>query len=201
MSGAKKRIDWEQVKARLRDSQQALERVLTVSPERLEAIYRERAARLAGRQTPGAGPAAARRVLAFVLRGERYALEFADLAAIRPYAGATPVPGGPPVLLGVINIDGDIRSVVDLARLLELPGGENGADGYVLVVRRHGRQVALRVDQLDKIFQVGAGDLVVPEGSTGPAAHFLRGLTPDRLRLLNTDALLAHPLFGPEAKQ
>ncbi len=46
-------IDWTVVKERLRQSQLALERALTPDPQRIEAIYRERAAQLAGRR---AGP-------------------------------------------------------------------------------------------------------------------------------------------------
>lgn len=195
MSVQRQRIDWVQVRDRLRASQQALEKALTGSPERLEATYRERAARLA-RRRDAATPGATLRVLVFALGRERYALEFADLSAVLPFAGCAPVPNGPPGLLGVANIDGDIRSVLDLGRLLELPAAESAPAGYILVLRRQGQQTALRVDAIDEIRQIAPGELAGPGADAAePGVRFLRGWTPDRLKLLNTEALLAHPIF------
>ncbi len=135
MKGDRRRIDWAEVRERLERSRAALEESLSVSPERLEAVYRERAAALAARQTRAAGPTGVR-VLVFALGAERYALNFGDVTEVLPFAALTPVPGGPPELLGVMNVRGDIRSVVDLGRLLTTPERTDAAAGYVLLLRR-----------------------------------------------------------------
>jgi len=242
MSDTGGRIDWEAVHTRLEESQRALDRVLNTDADNLAAIYRERAARLAGRRAQAAAPATTLRILVFTLGPERYALEFADLVELLPFGNCTPVPGGAPQLLGVINFHGEIRSVVDLGRLLDLPAahkpeapapgpgpgagasglcgdgpgagasglcgdgpgagasglwaGDGSAGGYVLVVRKQGREVGLRVDGLDNIRLLDPRQLAVPgDGEAGAALRFLRGLTPDRLRLLNMEAVLGHPIF------
>ena len=117
------------------------------------------------------------------------------MAKILPFAGCTPVPGGPPELLGVMNIGGDIRSVVDLGRLIGLPSGKRDTPGYVFVVRRGDREAVVRVDQVEGVSAIDPGT-VAGVGEAGPGSRFLRGVTPDRVRLLGTAVVLADPLLG-----
>src|SRR5687767_1590229 len=99
MTDERSGIDWEEAKRRLRDSERALEAALTVGPERLEEVYRQRAAQLAGHAAEEEARAAALRVLTFSLGAERYALELADVVEVLPFANVTPVPDGPAALL------------------------------------------------------------------------------------------------------
>ena len=48
---------------------------------------------------------------------------------------------------------------------------------------------------LDNIEFVTPDQLALPDGDAGVALRYLTGLTPDRIRLLNTGAVLAHPLY------
>jgi purine-binding chemotaxis protein CheW len=197
MSETRRRINWEDVRSRLLASQQALDRVLGADAEDLTALYSARAAQLAARRDQPEGPSTAVRLFVFALGTERYALEFPDLVELLPFDRCTPVPGGPAALLGVVNVHGDIRSVVDLGRLLELPDRDDCSGGYVLVVRHQGRAVCWRVDQIDRIEATEAQDIVAQQdGSDGAALHYLKGLTPERVRVLNIDALLAHPIYS-----
>jgi chemotaxis signal transduction protein len=196
VSTERQSINWQEVKQRLHESQQALEKAMQVHPERLQEEYRRRAEELAQRGRQGSDSARGLRVLVFWLGNERLAFVFSDVAELLPFSLCTPVPGGPPQLLGVTNIHGEIRSVVDLGRLLELPEGDSSTSGYVLLLRQQGRLAALRVDRLDNIQSLAPGELAVPaEGEAGALFRFLRGWTPDRLRVLNTQAVLAHPIF------
>src|SRR3954471_7430010 len=117
MSGSGGRIDWEAVRRRVRASQEALERALEALPERIEEVYRERAAALAGRGRQDDSSSAVLRILAFTVGPERYGLELGDVVELLPFARWTPVPGGPPQLLGVMNVHGEILAIVDLGRL------------------------------------------------------------------------------------
>lgn len=195
--GESKRIDWDEIKQRLHESQLVLDKAQADDPERAEAVYRQRAAQLASRAEQAGPAAAALRVLVFSLGAERYALAFSDLAEMLPFTGCVPVPGGPPQLLGVANIHGEIRSVLDLGRLLELPETGPAASGYIVLVRKQDRMTALRVDCLETSRLIFLEELAVPSsGETDACFRYLKGLTPDKVRLLNTEALLAHPVFG-----
>ena len=196
MNETRKRIDWEEVKNTLQESQRALEKALATDVEGLEAVYRERAGQLAHRRLDGANTITGTRVLVFALGTERYGLEFTDVVELLPFVNCTPVPGAPAALLGVINVQGEIRSVVDLGRLLELPAREESTAGFVLLVRKRGRQVGLRVDGIDKIQMVPPEEWAAAgEGETGMGLRFLKALGPDHLRLLSTEAVFAHAIF------
>ena len=189
-------IDWEAVKSRLRASQLALERALTPDPERIAAVHQQRAAQLAGRHNQVEARSDVRRVLTFILGTERYGVEFADVAELLPLGRCTPVPAAPPALCGVMNVHGEIRSVVDLGILLAIPGYVAGTEGCVLLLRKHDAEAMLRVDRLDRVQLVAAAELAVPDADeAGALPRYLQGLAADRLRLLSTDALLLHPLF------
>ena len=141
---ARKEIDWEEVLARLRQGELALERASTPDPQRVEAVYRQRAAQLAGRRAQAGAVSPPLPVLTFYLGEERYGIELTALAEVVPFAGCTPLPGASPGVLGVVNARGEVRPVVDLARLIGLP--EGGASGYVLFLRGEG--AGLRVGRV-----------------------------------------------------
>jgi purine-binding chemotaxis protein CheW len=175
---------------------------------RWEAIYQERARQLAsqglGMAQTGAGASSkskGKRVLVFGVGEERYALEFADLREMLPFANWTPVPGGPACLLGVINVQGEIRSVIDLGCLLELPKTVQATGGYVLVVRKGNRCLALRVDRLDQVQSVNLEDGGLP-GKVDVASGFryLQGVSADGIRLLSTEALLGKWVPSSDSK-
>ena len=137
------------------------------------------------------GRSEGKRVLVFGVGAERYALEFADLREMQPFANWTPVPGGPTCLLGVINVQGEIRSVIDLGRMLELPEAGEPTRGYVLVVRKGRRSLVLRVDRLDQVQSLALPDSGRPgQGDAGSGFRYLQGVSADGVRLLSTEALL-----------
>jgi purine-binding chemotaxis protein CheW len=178
-------IDWDLVRTRLRASEAALEEAATENPARLEATYRERAARLAKVQARPKPAAAGLPALIFRLNRERYAIELKDVAEVLPLAGCTPVPGSPPEFLGVINLRGELRAVLDLSRLLALSGNEDGPSGFVLMLRRLGREIGLKVDRVEDLLEIRPEELTVPaEGK------YVKALTSDTLILLNVDAVL-----------
>jgi purine-binding chemotaxis protein CheW len=190
MSLPGKSFDWENVRRRLRESQVAAETGLR-DPERMEVVYRERAARLALRHAE-ADTSATFGALVFTLGRERYAIELEDLVEVLPCSGYTPVPGAPQELLGVINLRGEIRPVVDLARVLELPKVADGDSGFLLLLHQQNREVALRVGQVENIRLLRPSELADPgQNGTYLAARYLKAVTSDTVMLLSTEALLS----------
>ena len=125
----------------------------------IEEIFRRRAQQLADRRTVST-QSITRPVLVFSLGLERHAIEVAELLEVLPYRGCTAVPGTPAALLGVLNVRGDIRPVIDLRRLLGIDAAESGAASYLLMVRHESGAIGIAVDALDAIRQVEASELV-----------------------------------------
>jgi purine-binding chemotaxis protein CheW len=157
----------------------------------IDDVYRRRASQLAERKAAGPGLSTCA-VLVFGLGAERYAIELSELAEVFPYRGCTAVPGAPPALIGVLNVRGEIRSVVDLRRVLELPPCDDSTTGYVLMLRQPGRAVGFKVDRVDHVRQIDPAELVsANDAKSVPGSRFVKALTADTLILIDTTATLS----------
>ena len=185
-------IDWELVRSRLRASERALEEALAESPERIEAAYRQRAVRLAEGQVVQRPVSAGLPVMIFRLAQERYAIELEELAEAIPFAHCSPVPGSSPQVLGVINLRGELRPVFDLCRLLALSENGDRESGFVLVLRRRGQDIGLKVDAIEELREIRQEELSRPG-----QANYVKGIASNTLMLLNVDAVLAE-VFSKE---
>lgn len=92
-------------------------------------------------------------VVVWNLASERFALPLADVALLLPASKATPVPGSPPALLGLVTRRGRLLNIVDPA----LPLGvsrQDAAAGHLLVLRGTAPYLALRVDRVESVDRV-----------------------------------------------
>jgi purine-binding chemotaxis protein CheW len=179
------RIDWVQVRSRLRANEEALEEALRASPQRVQTIYQQRAVKLANLQISSAPASPGWPVMIFRLSQERYAIELKYLAEALPAVRCTPVPGSRPELLGVINVRGELRGVLSLSRLLALPESEHVQPGLILMLRRPDGAVGLLVDSIEELREIRAAELTPPM-----QARYLKGLASGTLPLLDPEALL-----------
>jgi chemotaxis signal transduction protein len=183
------KIDWEVVRTRLRASERALEEALAESPERIETAYRERAIRLASKQAEPGPVSEGLPVLVFRLATERYAIELKDLAEVFPFARCVAVPGAPREFPGVISLRGELRAVLDLRLLLGLSENADNDSGFVLMLRRQGHEIGLKVDLIEDLREIRPEDLAFPA-----QGKYAKGLTSGTLTLLSVDAVLAEVL-------
>jgi purine-binding chemotaxis protein CheW len=178
--------DWTEIRARVEKNQQALDQALTHDPQRIEAVFGDRAARLAKAHASATDASPAGRIFIFRLGLERYALALEDLAEVISNPRCTPVPGSSPRLAGVINRNGEIRPVWDLARFLQLAEKERGPRGCVLLARKRGGEVGLWVDAAEAVRPVRPGEWQPP----GEGSRYLQGVTSDAVMILDLEALL-----------
>ena len=179
-------VDWGQARARLRASEQALAESLAESPERVAAAYRKRAIQMANTQAGEKPPAAVASALIFSLGQERYAVELSELAEILPFGFCASVPGASAPILGVINLRGELRAVVDLRRMLLRVDNGTAAAGFVLMLKRRGKEVGLRVDHVEGLREIPREKVLSPE--SGKCTKPISGET---LLLLDVERVLA----------
>ena len=162
----------------------------------LEEVFRRRARQLARRRTVSTR-AATRAVLVFALGAERYGIELSDLLEVLPYTGCTAVPGAPDCVLGVLNVRGDIRPVVDLRRLLGVDVAQSGSAGYLLMLRHESGATGVTVDALEGVRQVDATEFLSADarGATVPGSRCVKALTADTVIVIDTRATLSQ--VGP----
>jgi chemotaxis signal transduction protein len=176
-------MDWAWVRQQLLTARRALENAQVPDAERVAAVYRERAARLARRCAPEATCAAAP-VLLVRVGDERYAIELSEVVEVMACAARAPVPGSRERAAAVVNVRGEIRPVWDLAALLGSSAAPAQA-GSIVLVRRGDAVAGLGVDRLEQVRDVEAREWAAPaEG----AAHG-KALSADLLTLLDLPKL------------
>src|SRR5882672_4515395 len=94
------------------------------------------------------------RVLLFRCGGQVLAVEAGAVREILGASEPTRIPGAPPAVLGLVNVRGTLVPVVDAARAVGLPG--ESRRGTLIIVERHGRPVALAVDEVLDLVSVAA---------------------------------------------
>jgi purine-binding chemotaxis protein CheW len=101
-----------------------------------------------------------RHLMIFMLGKEKYALDMKHLKKVMWAKNITRVPGLPPHILGIINIRGEIISVVDMKMLLGLPY-ETAEKPSIMITSAQGIETGLLVDSVDAIIDL-------PSLSIGP---------------------------------
>ena len=88
------------------------------------------------------------KLVVFELLGEAFAFPASGIREILSNATVFFVPGCPPSLEGVINVRGDIESVIGLAPLLGLPAGTVHEGSMILLGRDGTMSSGIRVDRV-----------------------------------------------------
>ncbi len=81
----------------------------------------------------------------------RYALPLSSVKRAVRAVEITPLPKAPPIVRGVINLQGEVVAVVDIRSRLRLPARELTLDSRFIITRIPKRQMALVVDSLEGI--------------------------------------------------
>jgi purine-binding chemotaxis protein CheW len=197
MNKERRRIDWAAAKEQLANAEAALEKALVADPGQIEETYRRRAAQLAKRHAGRAAEVRSITVLVFALGAETYGLPVAELAEVLPSTKCTPLPRAPAEIEGVINLRGELRSVIDLRRLLAVPAAPDESASSILMLRNGREEVGLKVGRVDKVQTIREDELASPEtGETDGPGRWIMGLGPDKVIVLNPAALRLHPIFG-----
>jgi purine-binding chemotaxis protein CheW len=159
-----------------------------------ERILRARAQALA--RAPQAAPAAGTllELLEFRLASERYAVESRHVQEVHPLRDLTPLPCTPPFIVGIVNVRGRILPVVDLKKFFDLP--ERGLTDLhrIILVRGHGLELGLLADVIVGVRSVAADSLQPSLPTlTGIRADYLKGISEERLVVLDLERLLSDP--------
>src|SRR5579862_4524756 len=91
------------------------------TPVDKKEILKTRAHLLARELRSADEPVDAMEVVIFRLADEQYAIESVRVQEVYPIKELTPLPCTPPFVLGIINVRGQILTVIDLRRFFELP--------------------------------------------------------------------------------
>jgi purine-binding chemotaxis protein CheW len=189
-SAGNARIDWFQIRCRLAQAAERLAQPVADAEAR-RRILRARACRAARELLLGEDRNAQVPTVEFLLAHERFALETTWVREVVALRDLTPLPGTPAFVAGLINVRGHIMSVVDLKAFFELPAKGLPDLNRVVVLSNGCIEFGLLIDTLIGITNVYVDELqpALPTHS-GVRTEYLRGLTPQRLAVLDGARIL-----------
>jgi len=185
-------VDWAEIKRRLEAARVAVDQGWAPEPEEARKILKARARALAREPQHGAAAGESLEILEFRLASESYGIETCFVREVCPLRDFTPVPCTPPFVLGIVNVRGEVLSVIDIKKFFELP--EKGLSDLNKVIVVHGSDTEFGI-LADTILGVRRTPLAEIQPSlptlTGIREKYLRGITPERTVLLDVEKLLA----------
>lgn len=90
----------------------------------------------------------------FKVAGAEYALPASEVLQMESFNGATPVPGAPAHVAGLVQVRGRVVPVVDARARFGLPPGERTLDSRVVVGQLGSRTVGLLVDSAREVMKL-----------------------------------------------
>jgi purine-binding chemotaxis protein CheW len=186
-------VDWQAVHRRLEATGAAIERQISLSHEDKKSLLKARATSLAALPQREAAEEYIE-IIEFQLASETYGIELRHAGEVSFLKELTPVPCTPAFVLGIINLHGRVLPVVDLKRFFDLPNNALTDLNRVIVVRKGSMEVGILADTIHGVRRIPLRDLQPSLPTlTGIRAEYLKGITGERLIVLDADKLLSDP--------
>ena len=156
-----------------------------------EGILKKRAQKLAQKISTGKNLLTGITVVEFRIAHEIYALELKRIRIIHPLKKLTFIPGVPDFIRGVINLRGEIISVVDLKVFFDLPDQEFTNLSQVIILTSDEMEFGILAEEVLCVAEISKNDIQPSLPTlTGIRADYLKGVTGNGIVVLDIERLL-----------
>ncbi len=175
-----------------REGSAAIEHWATHSPEEVKKILKSRAVKLAQEPVPQESAETYVEVVEFLLAHEHYALESRYIREVLPLERLTPLPCTPAFVLGIINLRGEILSIIDIKKFFDLPELGFTDLNKVIVLQSECMTFGVLADEVIGVHCIPTMkiQLAIPT-LTGIRAAYLRGVTSEQIVVLDAERILS----------
>jgi purine-binding chemotaxis protein CheW len=185
-------IDWNEVHRRIEDVRTSLRQDWSPPPEKKREILKTRAKALAKEEKHEDVGGEYIEIVEFHLASETYGIESSYVQEVYPLRELTPLPGTPPFVVGIINVRGRIVSIIDIKKFFDLPDKGLTDLNKVLILHGHNMEFGILADALVGVRKMPTSELQTSLPTlTGIREEYLRGVTKERVVVLDAEKLLA----------
>jgi len=185
-------FDYREIERRLAAAQAEVERGGIPTLEERRRVLASRAQALAMARSSDEPAEAHLEIVEFHLASERYAIQSRYVREVHPLECLTPVPCTPPHVLGIVNLRGEIISVIDIRVFFDLPAQGLPDLSKLMVLESQDMCFGVLVDGVDRVSRVRSVDIQSTlTALTQVRKTYLLGLTADRLAILDGGKLLS----------
>ena len=190
--GKRVAIDWSDIRQRMDAASAAIGHAALPDAEETRRILTIRAQALGRKFGPLELIGECIEVVEFVLAQERYAVELQYVRDVYPLEQLTSVPCTPAHVLGIVNLRGEILSVIDIKKFFDLPDKGLTDLNKVIVLQSENMLFGILADTIVGARQI---PLTAIQPSlpmlTGIREEYLKGVTAERTVVLDAEKLLA----------
>ena len=130
----------------------------------------------------------------FRLAGETYGINVMQVQEVLRYSEIAPVPGAPPYVLGIINLRGNVVTVIDTRHRFGLPAGEVNDNTRIVIIEADKHVVGILVDSVAEVVYLRQSEIeTAPNVGNDDSAKFIQGVchkNNELLILIELDKLL-----------
>src|SRR5712692_1713421 len=117
-------------------------------------------------------------IVEFLLAHEKYGIQSSYVREVCPLKELTPVPCTPPFVLGIVNVRGQVLSVIDIKKFFDLP--EKGLTNLnkVIILRNDKMEFGILADLILGVRFIPVSQIQPSLPTlTGIREHYLKGVT------------------------
>jgi purine-binding chemotaxis protein CheW len=190
--GEAQSTQWTEIYRRLERAQQRVEHGNESAEEQKRAILKARAKLMAQELTPARDDSLELEIVQFRMAHETYAFESRYIREVYSLKDYCPLPCTPSFVFGLINVRGQLLSVLDLKKFFGLSSQELDNHNQAIVLHHGAMEVGILADALLDVRHVESASLqpALPT-LTGLRNEFLLGITPARVIVLDAEKLLS----------
>ncbi len=185
------KIDWDEIKSKVASLQEVIEQKKILLPEEKRSLLRKRAQTLALRENDETVQQECIEIIVFRLAYETYGIETAFVREVYPLKDMTTLPGTPSFVMGIINVRGQIVSVIDLKKFFNLPEKGLGQLNKVIIMCNERMEFGILADVVEGTHSVALEEIMAaPPSVIGIGKKYLKGVTKEHIVLLEAESIL-----------
>jgi purine-binding chemotaxis protein CheW len=124
-------------------------------------------------------------LVTFILKGEVYGINVMQVQEVLRVSEIAPVPGAPSYVLGIINLRGNVVTVIDTRARFGLPSTEVDDASRIIVIESEKQVVGMLVDAVAEVVEVEEGEIdVAPNAGNEDTSRYIQGVATREGKLL-----------------
>ncbi|MGL4206714.1 MAG: chemotaxis protein CheW [Aeromonadaceae bacterium] len=114
----------------------------------------------------------------FQLDKETYGINVMQVQEVLRYTEIAPVPGAPDYVLGIINLRGNVVTVIDTRSRFGLPPAEVSDNSRIVIIEAEKQVIGILVDSVAEVVYLRSTEIdAAPSVGTEESAKFIQGVS------------------------
>ncbi|MCG7872981.1 MAG: chemotaxis protein CheW [Candidatus Thiodiazotropha lotti] len=121
----------------------------------------------------------------FILMDEVYGINVMQVQEVLRVTEIAPVPGAPSYVLGIVNLRGNVVTVIDTRKRFGLPSVEVSDNSRIVVIESEKQVVGILVDAVAEVVELREDEIdAAPNVGTEESSRYIQGVATQEGRLL-----------------